>query len=384
MENSMNVLQQINELSSTLDVQLNMEKRSQNADHRLIEIETQEKDGMDHAVVNQVKRLRSAMDVIRSGRCLEVTSSISIRETSIDFILTSQDAAVEASSSRREEEIFDAEIEWDPEELAPGYTEPAYVRFKKMKKNSRRITVESNGVLCVANIHDAIEKFTSMPVLRKEVENVEAWFRREEEERAGCDAESAAGAAGKEEAEDVPSQQEEIEQVDCEISDMEPVSMTLDERIETLKCSTACTARRVDEFCLRGIARKLHVRTFKRGSTIAKKGSEGDKMFWVASGCCTCVLDGSEIDKLSRGQCFGEVSMMNLCKLCQGGMLEEEARKQCKRGADILAMEDVVLLELSYQDALPLSRTAPNLWCTLDDICRLRSKRVEARTQGAM
>eukprot|EP00960_Hanusia_phi_P067867 766718-Hanusia_phi.AAC.7 len=61
-------------------------------------------------------------------------------------------------------------------------------------------------------------------------------------------------------------------------------------------------------------------------------------------------------------------------------MLEEEARKQCKRGAgdlrlaaggesrilaDILAMEDVVLLELSYQDALPLSRTAPNLWCTL-------------------
>eukprot|EP00960_Hanusia_phi_P067871 766718-Hanusia_phi.AAC.11 len=83
MENSMNVLQQINELSSTLDVQLNMEKRSQNADHRLIEIETQEKDGMDHAVVNQVKRLRSAMDVIRSGRCLEVTSSISIRETSI-------------------------------------------------------------------------------------------------------------------------------------------------------------------------------------------------------------------------------------------------------------------------------------------------------------
>eukprot|EP00960_Hanusia_phi_P067869 766718-Hanusia_phi.AAC.9 len=80
--------------------------------------------------------------------------------------------------------------------------------------------IQGEKGLCVANIHDAIEKFTSMPVLRKEVENVEAWFRREEEERAGCDAESAAGAAGKEEAEDVPSQQEEIEQVDCEISDM--------------------------------------------------------------------------------------------------------------------------------------------------------------------
>jgi len=379
-------MHQINELTSELDVQLSMEKRSSNTEHRLIENETEEKDEIDAVVVKQLKRLRSAMDAINAGRCMEVMSSISIRETSMNFTIASEKEVEneQTLASARHEDIFESEIEWDPEELAPGYTEPAYVRYKTMNKKSRRVSIHSDGVLCVANIHDAIEKFTSMPVLRKEVENVEAWFRGEEMDRAEQRVQSAASGSMRE-AEDLSTEQGEqgeICEVEVDNTEMEPISMSLEERIETLKSSTACTARRVDEFCLRGIARKLHVRSFKRGSTIAKKGSEGDKMFWVASGCCTCVLDGSEIDKLSRGQCFGEVSMMNLCKLCQGGMLEEEARKQCRRGADIMATEDVVLLELSYKDALPLSRTAPNLWCTLDDICRLRSKRVESRTQG--
>ena len=80
---STSVMHQINELTSELDVQLSMEKRSSNAEHRLIENETEEKDEIDAVVVKQLKRLRSAMDAINAGRCMEVMSSISVRETSM-------------------------------------------------------------------------------------------------------------------------------------------------------------------------------------------------------------------------------------------------------------------------------------------------------------
>ncbi|EKX54190.1 hypothetical protein GUITHDRAFT_150177, partial [Guillardia theta CCMP2712] len=119
----------------------------------------------------------------------------------------------------------------------------------------------------------------------------------------------------------------------------------------------------------------MTVSVAKKDEIIAKKDSIGTHMFWVASGSCICMLDGVIIDKLEKGECFGEMSVMKICRLLKQGLSKERALSEGKRGADVQASEDSLLLALSYDDAYRLIRVVPNLWLTLEDLCKLRSMR---------
>ncbi len=74
-------------------------------------------------------------------------------------------------------------------------------------------------------------------------------------------------------------------------------------------------------------------------------------------------MNGQELERLGAGQGFGEVSFINQCKLRKRGVEPEEAKAQCLRGADIETLERCELLALSCDDAWPLIKLSPNLWC---------------------
>lgn len=57
------------------------------------------------------------------------------------------------------------------------------------------------------------------------------------------------------------------------------------------------------------------------GQYITRVGDSGDTLFFLASGSCSCVLNGVELERLRKGQCFGEVALLNMCKVGHTVML---------------------------------------------------------------
>eukprot|EP00960_Hanusia_phi_P057976 763731-Hanusia_phi.AAC.5 len=153
--------------------------------------------------------------------------------------------------------------------------------------------------------------------------------------------------------------------------------MEVEEKLAALLASPCVISRHVDPSCLKTIARKLQVCAVEEGEQILIQGQFGEHMYWVVSGTLSCSADGVEIDTLSRGQCFGEISLVKLCRLRRNGVSESEIRNKCARTADIRAVDKSVVLKLNYNDALFLMRTAPNLWCSLEDLSKQRSTRME-------
>eukprot|EP00286_Rhodomonas_abbreviata_P001172 CAMPEP_0181290002 /NCGR_PEP_ID=MMETSP1101-20121128/1185_1 /TAXON_ID=46948 /ORGANISM="Rhodomonas abbreviata, Strain Caron Lab Isolate" /LENGTH=375 /DNA_ID=CAMNT_0023394265 /DNA_START=20 /DNA_END=1148 /DNA_ORIENTATION=- len=151
----------------------------------------------------------------------------------------------------------------------------------------------------------------------------------------------------------------------------------IERRISTLKSCVAFTARLVDEHCIKQFASKLRPRVIEAGTYLTRRGESGDPMFFLASGSCLCTLHGRELERLGQGQCFGEVSIINLCKMRRQGVKDEEAKQRCVRGADILALERCEMFELYFEDAWPLIKLSPNLWFTLEGIAARRSLKVE-------
>ncbi|EKX41296.1 hypothetical protein GUITHDRAFT_153906 [Guillardia theta CCMP2712] len=159
------------------------------------------------------------------------------------------------------------------------------------------------------------------------------------------------------------------------LSDAE--EMALSEKMAVLVQSPLVKARHVHESCIKAIAKKLQVERFHEGDLIVQHGTVGKDIYWVASGECVCEVDGHAVDLLSAGFCFGEMSVIKLSKLIQGGVPEKEAMDQCHRQADVLAAGDVVLLKLAYDDSTNLMRIVPNLWMTLVDLGAARSRRID-------
>lgn len=151
----------------------------------------------------------------------------------------------------------------------------------------------------------------------------------------------------------------------------------IEERIQILKSCVAFTARMVDDRCIKQFASKLRPRSVEAGTVLCRRGDAGDPMYFIASGSCVCSLNGRELERLGKGQSFGEVSFINQCKLRKRGMEPAEAKAQCLRGADIAAEERCELLALHCDDAWPLIKLSPNLWFTLDGIAQRRSLKVE-------
>mmetsp|Transcript_29392 Transcript_29392/g.94340 ORF Transcript_29392/g.94340 Transcript_29392/m.94340 type:complete len:405 (-) Transcript_29392:83-1297(-) len=131
----------------------------------------------------------------------------------------------------------------------------------------------------------------------------------------------------------------------------------------------------VDVEVVRLLAGKMVPRTVQSGNFLTRKGDQGNSMYFVVSGACSCQLNGLEIERIDRGGCFGEVAIMNMCKMKAAGVPLAVIQKRCVRMADIRAIERCELLELSFDDAWPLIRQVPTLWGVLEDISQIRSER---------
>jgi len=139
----------------------------------------------------------------------------------------------------------------------------------------------------------------------------------------------------------------------------------------------------VDVDVIRLLAGKMVPRTVQSENFLTRKGDQGNSMYFVVSGACSCQLNGVEIERIDRGGCFGEVAIMNMCKMKAAGVPMSVIQKRCVRMADIRAVERCELLELSFDDAWPLIRQVPTLWGVLEDITQIRSERARKHAPPA-
>jgi len=73
--------------------------------------------------------------------------------------------------------------------------------------------------------------------------------------------------------------------------------------------------------------------------------------------------------------CFGEVAIMNMCKMRAAGISEEAIARRCVRMADVRALEPCELCALTLDDAWPLIREIPELWVAFEEIAQRRAIR---------
>lgn len=82
------------------------------------------------------------------------------------------------------------------------------------------------------------------------------------------------------------------------------------------------------------VARKAVEVTYPAGATVVRQGDRGDSICIVAAGALDVYRDAKVVRHLATGDYFGEISL-----------IDGEPR-----GATVVAVEDVVLLELSTAD----------------------------------
>jgi CRP-like cAMP-binding protein len=93
------------------------------------------------------------------------------------------------------------------------------------------------------------------------------------------------------------------------------------------------------------IAQAARVHTFSRGETIIRQGAAGDSMFIVHEGAVAVRIDDSEVARLQPGDFFGEMAL-----------LTGEAR-----AADVVALSDVVAVEIAKDSVEPALHDHPEL-----------------------
>lgn len=93
------------------------------------------------------------------------------------------------------------------------------------------------------------------------------------------------------------------------------------------------------------IADAARVHVFSNGETILSRGTEGDSMFIVHDGSVSVRVDDAEVARLGPGDFFGEMAL-----------LTGERRK-----ADVVALTDVVALEIARDALLPVLQEVPDL-----------------------
>ena len=93
------------------------------------------------------------------------------------------------------------------------------------------------------------------------------------------------------------------------------------------------------------IAAGARVHTYAKGETILKHGSEGNSMFVVHDGNVSVRVDDSEVARLGEGDFFGEMAL-----------LTGEAR-----AADVIALTDVVAVEITKDAFQPVLQQHPEL-----------------------
>lgn len=100
---------------------------------------------------------------------------------------------------------------------------------------------------------------------------------------------------------------------------------------------------------LEAIAAATRVHTFAKGETILRHGTAGSSMFVVHAGTVSVRVEESEVARLGEGDVFGEMAL-----------LTGESR-----AADVVALSDVVAIEIAKDALQPVLRDHPELAATI-------------------
>ena len=142
--------------------------------------------------------------------------------------------------------------------------------------------------------------------------------------------------------------------------------MDIFERVLLLKQSTVFSAVRTDD--LRALAPFLEPQEFVSGDTVFELGDMGEHMYLVESGSVGIYLrqEGStemEISRLGRGECFGEMNLLD----------------ELPRSASARVLEDAVLLSLEKQRLRGLIANHPQLALGMLKSLSLKIRHADAR-----
>jgi CRP-like cAMP-binding protein len=89
----------------------------------------------------------------------------------------------------------------------------------------------------------------------------------------------------------------------------------------------------------------VRLRVYGRGETVVRQGEEGDSLFINLSGDLEVSVDGQTVGSLSRGDFFGEMSLLT----------------GEKRRATVTAVDEVRLIEISKGAIGPIIRSHPSV-----------------------
>jgi len=100
---------------------------------------------------------------------------------------------------------------------------------------------------------------------------------------------------------------------------------------------------------LEAIAALTHVHTFAKGETIIRQGTAGNSMFIVHDGAVSVRVSDAELAQLGEGDVFGEMALLT----------------GENRAADVIALTDVVVIEITKDALQPVLHDHPELAATI-------------------
>jgi len=115
------------------------------------------------------------------------------------------------------------------------------------------------------------------------------------------------------------------------------------------------------------IAAAARVRVYSKGETILRHGAAGDSMFIVHEGMVSVRVGGEEVARLGEGEFFGEMAL-----------LTGEARV-----ADIVAVTDVVAVEITKAALQPVLQDVPDLATAISSKVMERRGTLDSLRDGA-
>jgi CRP-like cAMP-binding protein len=104
----------------------------------------------------------------------------------------------------------------------------------------------------------------------------------------------------------------------------------------------------------------VRLRVYGRGETVVRQGEEGDSLFINLSGNLEVFVDGQTVGSLSRGDFFGEMSLLT----------------GEKRRATVTAVDEVRLVEISKEAIGPIIRSSPSVLEGLSAALETRLQRI--------
>lgn len=112
-------------------------------------------------------------------------------------------------------------------------------------------------------------------------------------------------------------------------------------------------------------AARLHV--YARGETIIRHGTEGDSMFIVHEGTVSVRVDENEVARLREGDFFGEMALLT----------------GERRAADVIALDEVVTVEITKDAVQPILHDHPELAAAISAKVMERRGTLDQLREGA-